>query len=140
MAGDRPSIKSDPEEAPKPPWHPFPLTELVNLIGIVLAIVGIVWGSGDRQVALVGGGFALIALSSAELALREHLAGYRSHTLILSGIPSVAVAGICWVLWHEWALIPKQVAPIALLAVFGFAFWQLRELFKRRSGGIGFRV
>jgi len=140
MSGDRPSIKSKPEEAPKPPWYPFPLTELLNLVGIILAIVGVVWGSGDRQMVLIAGGFVLISLASAELALREHLAGYRSHTLILSAIPSVVAAAICWLLWHEWALIPRQVAPIVLLAVFGFAFWQLRELFKRRSGGIGFRV
>lgn len=135
-----PSMRAKLDEAPPPPWAPFPLTELVILLGILSAAVGWLAVSGPRQTAMVIGGFILISLASAELALREHLAGYRSHTLLLSSMPSIFVAGICWMLWHEYDLIPRQVAPIAFLGTFGFAVWQLRELFKRRSGGISFRV
>ena len=136
MAGDRPSIKSDPEEAPKPPWHPFPLTELVNLIGIVLAIVGIVWGSGDRQVALVGGGFALIALSSAELALREHLAGYRSHSLLLGGAVGMALVALLLLVVEAPPIVAAAAGAVAL----GVSAWLFAGAFRRRSGGAMFKV
>lgn len=135
-----PSMRAKLDEAPAAPWAPFPLTELVIFVGMLFAVTGWLAASGPRQTAMVVGGMMLISLASAELALREHLAGYRSHTMVLSALPSVVVAGICWLLWHEYALIPRQVAPIAFLATFGFAVWQLRELFKRRSGGISFRV
>lgn len=135
-----PSMKAKLDEAPPAPWAPFPLTELVILLGMILAALGWLTASGARQTAMVVGGMLLISLASAELALREHLAGYRSHTMVLSSMPSVFAAGVCWILWHEYALIPQQAAPIAFLVTFGFAFWQLRELFKRRSGGISFRV
>jgi len=133
-------MKSSLDEAPPAPWAPFPLTELVIFLGMVLAALGWLAASGTRQSAMVVGGMLLISLASAELALREHLAGYRSHTFVLSAMPSVFVAGICWLLWHEYALIPRQIAPVAFLVTFGLAVWQLRELFKRRSGGISFRV
>jgi len=128
------------DEAPPAPWAPFPLTELVIFLGILSTGIGVLAAGGQRRSVMVGGGIALISLASAELALREHLAGYRSHSMVLSAIPAVFVASICWLLSHEYALIPNAVAPIALLATFGFAVWQFRELFKRRSGGISFRV
>jgi hypothetical protein len=139
-AGGVPSMRARPEEAPQPSWAPVPLTELVILIGLLFAAGGFIWADGPRRTAMIVGGVALISLASAELALREHLAGYRSHTLVLSSLPSAFLAGVCWVLWREFALVPRQTAPIVFLATFGFCVWQLRELFKRRSGGISFRV
>jgi hypothetical protein len=135
-----PSVKSRPEEAPPAPWSPFPLTELVILGGIVLAIVGWIAGSGDRRVAMIAGGIGLVSLASAELAWREHAAGYRSHTLLLAGVPGALTAALSWWVWKEFALYPRQLVPAAALVVFALCAWQLRELFKRRSGGIGFRV
>ena len=36
-------------------------------------------------------------------------------------------------------LLARQVALIVAVTVFGGTFYTMRELFKRRSGGLGFR-
>src|SRR4051812_27604746 len=72
------------EEAPKAPWSPFPLVELCILLGIILVVWGVV-GGGDRRGALLGCGFALVSLAGLELAIREHFAGFRSHSTLLAG-------------------------------------------------------
>lgn len=136
----RPSIKAPRDEAPPAPWDPFPLTELVILAGIVLALLGLIVAAGARQLAMIGGGLALIALASSELAFREHFAGHRSHTTLLAAIPAVIVGSALWLLAHKAGVIPSFVAPVGLVLVFVLCFWQLRELFKRRSGGLGFRA
>jgi hypothetical protein len=127
----RPSI----DERPEAPWGSFPLSELVILLGIIL----IVWGvfsardAGDERLAA---GIVLAALGGAELALREHLAGFRSHTTLLAGVVSFAVVTAVAI-----GLGPVKVWLLLAIAliVFGGAFYWLRELFKRRSGGLGFR-
>src|SRR5918999_6512838 len=82
----RPSM----DDRPPAPWGNFPLSELVILVGIVLMVWGLFsWNSeGNLRFAA---GLALGALGGAELALREHLAGYRSHSTLLAGAgpPSV---------------------------------------------------
>ena len=70
-------------ERPQAPWGTFPLTELVVLVAIVLGIAGLViWGLRGQIMLLAG--FALGSLAGLELAVREHFAGYRSHTTLLS--------------------------------------------------------
>jgi hypothetical protein len=126
----RPSI----DERPSAPWGSFPLSELVILIGIVL----ITWGlfSGRPGGQRLAAGLILASLGGGELALREHLAGYRSHTTLLAGGAAFVVVTAVALLFGPvpvWALLALAVA------VFGLAFLGLRELFKRRSGGLAFR-
>jgi hypothetical protein len=127
----RPSI----DERPPAPWGNFPLSELVILLGIVLMAWGLFsWDSeGNLRFAA---GLALASLGGLELSLREHLAGYRSHTSLLSG----AVAFIA-VTVLALGPGPNRVWVLVVIgaAVFGLAFYAFRELFKRRSGGLGFR-
>jgi hypothetical protein len=126
----RPSI----DERPQAPWGNFPLSELIILLGIVLIAWGLFSGKGGNE--RLAAGIVLAALGGAELALREHLAGYRSHTTLLAGVAAfVAVTAVALGLGPVtlWLLL-----LIALL-VFGAAFYWLRGLFKRRSGGLGFR-
>ena len=40
---------------------------------------------GDRSIALLATGLALGSLGGLELSIREHFAGYRSHTAMLAG-------------------------------------------------------
>src|SRR2546423_6777993 len=75
-------------DAPKAPWSPFPLTELVVLLSMAL-IVGGVLTDGGRRGVLLGCGFALVSLAGVELALREHFAGYRSHSTLLAGASAI---------------------------------------------------
>jgi hypothetical protein len=121
-------------ERPRPPWGSFPLSELVILLGILL----IGWGvlSGEDGEGRLFAGLVIASLGGGELALREHLAGYRSHTTLLAGVAAfVAVTVVAL------GLGPVKVWLLLLTggAVFAAAFYAMRAVFKRRSGGVGFR-
>jgi hypothetical protein len=123
------------EEAPKAPWSPFPLVELVVLMALVLIVLGFV-ADGPRRAALLGCGFVLVTLAGLELALREHFAGFRSHSTLLAGAGAVAVDAPLYLLTD----IP-QLALLALGAcVFALVLLLARSAFRRRSGGLGFRA
>lgn len=127
--------KADPADAPKAAWSPLPLTELGILVAIVLLVGGFGFASGDRRTAMVLGGFALVTVAAGELAVREHFAGYRSHTTLLAGIVAVVVAAVLFV-----TPVPQEVILVVGLTAFGVAFWRLRLAFAARSGGVGFRA
>ena len=122
------------DQRPQAPWGSFPLSELVILLGIVLILWGVLSGSGGE--ARLVAGLVIACLGGGELALREHIAGYRSHSTLLAGATAFAVVTAV-----ALGLGPVQVWVLVLLgiAVFGSSFYGLRELFKRRSGGLGFR-
>src|SRR4051794_33720123 len=86
-----PSRHARIDEAPPAPWHPIPLVELTILAGIILIVLAVVIG-GDSRPVLLFGGLALVTVASLELAIREHLAGYRSHSSLLAGLVAVLVA------------------------------------------------
>jgi hypothetical protein len=122
-------------DRPPAPWGSFPLSELVILLGIVVMVWGFLSGA-DRGEERVAAGLLLASLGGGELALREHLAGYRSHSALLAGVAAFAVVTAL-----ALAFGPVKVWVLLLIgvAVFGGAFYAMRELFKRRSGGLGFR-
>jgi hypothetical protein len=130
-----PDRRARSEEAPKAPWAPLPLVEGCILVGIVL-IVAAFAGGGDRRGLLAGCGFALVSLAALELAVREHLAGYRSHSALLAGALAVAVAAAAYLLTD----LPQAAILVVAVVVGGVALPALREVFRRRSGGLGFRV
>src|SRR5918992_3693649 len=76
----RPSAR----ERPPAPWGSFPLSELVILLGIVLIVWGAFSGEGGEERLLAG--LVIASLGGGELALREHLGGYRSHSSLLAGV------------------------------------------------------
>lgn len=121
-------------EAPKAPWSPFPLTELCILISLVLLLVGF-FSSGDTQVRALLAGFGLVTLAAGELAVREHFAGYRSHSTLLAGIAAVVA-----VVPLGFAGVPQIVLIVVAVAVFAAGFGLLRSAFAQRSGGLGFRA
>src|SRR3990170_61045 len=77
---------------PPAPWGSFPLVELCVLSGIVLLIFGLIIGS-ERGALAIGVGIGLAALGGLELAIREHFAGFRSHSSLLAGVPAIATLG-----------------------------------------------
>ena len=122
------------EQRPRPPWGSFPLSELLILAGILVILWGLLGGRGSEE--RVAGGLVIASLGGGELALREHLAGYRSHSALLAGVAAfVVVTGVAL------GLGPVKVWVLLLLGalVFGGSLYALRELFKRRSGGLSFR-
>ena len=123
------------EDAPKAPWSPFPLVELCILLSFVLIIAGFLT-EGSRRGLLLGCGFALVTLSALELSIREHFAGYRSHTTLLAGVAAI-LADVPLFFWTDLNQIFLLVVGIV---VFGVAFSVLRQSFQRRAGGLGFRA
>jgi len=121
------------EEAPPAPWGRFPLVELCVLLALVLGVLGFVQG-GRRGFVLLGCAMVLGSLAGLEVSIREHFAGYRSHSSVLAGAVAVAGGAALW-----FAHVPQvAILPIAV-AIFAAAFFAFREVFRRRSGGYGFR-
>ena len=68
--------------------------------------------------------------------IREHLAGYRSHSALLAAIGAMAVA----VPLAAFVRPDKGVVLIVAAVVFLLVFQLMRELFRRRSGGMSWRA
>jgi hypothetical protein len=105
------------------------------LLGIVLLVLGFAT-HGHRGRVELAGGFTVMLLAVCELAIREHFAGYRSHSALLAGIGAVGTSAI---LFFATAL-PQFVLLVIGLSVFGVLARALRAAFMRRAGGLGFRA
>ena len=64
------------------------------LAGIVMLILGFFVVGGSRGPILIAAGLALGSIGGLELSIREHFAGYKSHTAILAGVPALIVLGL----------------------------------------------
>jgi hypothetical protein len=117
-----------PEDRPKPPWHPVPLVELAVLVGIVLLVLGALNLDEDRGKLMLVLGLALGSLGGLDTALREHFAGYRSHTTILAGLPGVATAAALY-----FAGVPWPVLIAVAVLVFAGVFALARRAYMRRA-------
>jgi hypothetical protein len=119
-------------ERPPAPWGAFPLAELTVLAGIVMLVIGIV----GKNPTTLGVGVVLGGLGGLEVSLREHLAGYRSHTTLLAGTVFVLVVGSLFYLAGLILAICLAVGTVAFLV----AFLLLRRAFQRASGGLSFKI
>ncbi len=101
------------------------------LVGIVMLVLGFV-GDESRRAIFIGTGLALGSLGGLELSIREHFAGYRSHSTILAGFCALVVLGVLYY------FAPSALAPVARFviaaAVFAAAFALLARAFRRRAG------
>ena len=123
-------------ERPPAPWGSFPLVELVVLLAIVMLTAGF-FVSGTKGVTMIATGLTLGMLAGLELSIREHFAGYKSHSTVLAGAPALVVLGLgFFFLPQGWT---RAVNVVVAAIVFASAFHFLREAFNRRSGGLGFR-
>jgi len=120
------------EDRPPAPWGSFPLAELTVLAGIVALVVGFV----STNPTALGIGVALGAIGGLEVSVREHLAGYRSHTTLLAGAVFVLVTGG---LLYVGGLVPA-VCLVAGAVGFLVSFLVLRRAFRRASGGLSYRI
>jgi divalent metal cation (Fe/Co/Zn/Cd) transporter len=109
----------------------------VVLLAIVLLVTGF-FVQGDRGVTMIAAGIALGSLAGLELSIREHLAGYKSHSTVLASVVAVVVVGAGFFLLPDGWQPPILGLAVGGL-VFGAAFYLFREAFKRRSGGLGWR-
>lgn len=121
-----------PDERPPAPWGKAPLAELVILAGIVSLGIGVLGGS-PTAIAL---GVALAGLGGMEVAIREHLAGYRSHTTLLAGFAFVLTTGLVYYAAGTILAVALAIGALAFAIVFYFA----RRAFQRASGGLSYKV
>ena len=107
------------------------------LVGIVMLVLGFFFVDGERGTILIITGLLLASISGLELSIREHFAGYRSHTMILAGVPAAVALGILFYAGPD-GLPPIARAGIGLV-VFAAVAYLLTGLFRRRSGGYSFK-
>jgi len=129
-----PSRRARLDEAPQAPWGRFPLAELCVLVGAAVAVLGFL-SEGDRRPSLILAGLGLASLAGLELSVREHLAGYRSHSAVLALVAAFVAGGLVWVLTEDRALV-----LVAAALTWAAAFGLLRRAFAKRSGGLGWRA
>jgi len=121
-----------PDQRPPAPWGDVPLAELVILAGIVSLAIGAI---GGHQTA-IGVGVALAGLGGLEVAVREHFAGYRSHTTLLAGAVFVLTVGLFFYVADQVLAVCLAIGAVA----FAVAFYLARRAFQRASGGSSFRI
>ena len=135
-----PPVRRTARDPPPPPWGSFPLTELVIFVGLVMLIAGFVSGSA-RGTLMIAVGISLAALGGLELAIREHFAGYRSHSALLALACAVFTAALGFAVGIVAFDSVIAVIPVAIGAVvFVPALVALRNAFRRASGGLSFRI
>jgi hypothetical protein len=84
----------------------------------VLLVLGLIDIESDRGRAMLVAGMALGSLGGLDTALREHFSGFRSHTMILAGIPAVCLAAILYFAGAPWpAVVAVAVVTFAAAAV-----------------------
>jgi hypothetical protein len=126
-------------EAPPAPWGSFPLTELVVLIALIFGVIGFIRFSTHTGKVMVAAAMVLGSLGGLEVSIREHFAGYRSHTTLLAASCAVASMILISVIAGKAGLGVLAVVVGVGVLVFVLAFYGLRQAFIRRSGGLGFR-
>jgi hypothetical protein len=124
-------------ERPKAPWHPLPLSELLIVVGMVGAVIGL--GRGiSHGVAPLSAGIAAVLIGTVEVTLREHLSGYRSHTILLAMLPVVVFHVAVVLIVAALTQMPKALnvgllLPDAVLGTLLYKLLRVRYLDARRE-------
>ncbi|MEA2494077.1 MAG: hypothetical protein QOJ29_1988 [Thermoleophilaceae bacterium] len=109
------------------------------LIALVCGVIGFIRFSHQSGKVMVAAAMCLGSLGGLEISIREHFAGFRSHTTLLAASCAVASMILVSVVAGKAGLaILALVVGIGVL-VFVLAFYGFRQAFIRRSGGLGFR-
>jgi hypothetical protein len=113
---------------PPPPWHPLPLSELLILFGAIGTVVGFSRGISNGGAALFAG-LAAVVIGTVEVMLREHLSGYRSHTLILAALPVIVLDAVLVLMIGRFTTTLKLALVAIDVPLFALLFKLLRARF-----------
>ena len=80
------------------------------LVGIVLLVLGALDIDSDRGKPMLVLGMALGSLGGLDTALREHFAGYRSHTTVIASLPAVTTAALAYFVGVPWPVVVVAAA------------------------------
>ena len=102
--------------------------------GVSLILIAVaVFRENFRSFAV---GLGLLTIAALEQALREHRAGYRSHSALLAAFSALIVV-VPLVLVVPGVL--KLVVIVLAALIFATSFRLFQQLFVRRSGGMSWR-
>jgi hypothetical protein len=108
------------------------------LLALVFGVIGFLNLDTHRGKVMIAAAMVLGSLGGLEVSIREHFAGFKSHTTLLAG--SVAVGAMFLIaIVGRGALGTVGIAVGAGFLIFVVAFRGLRQAFIRRSGGARFR-
>jgi hypothetical protein len=102
------------------------------LVGAIGTVVGLNRGISHGGPPLFAG-LAAVVIGTAEVTLREHLSGYRSHTVILAMLGTIAFHTAIILVVAAFTRTPRtlNIALLGLdLALFAFLFKLLRARFQ----------
>ncbi len=118
-------------ERPQAPWHPLPLSELLILVGAIGAAFGLFrlsdGGISHGGPALLAG-IAAVLIGTVEVTLREHLSGYRSHTLLLTLLPVLVFHSATILIVGSLTTVPKLLNVVLLIVDLGLGTFLFRVL------------
>jgi hypothetical protein len=115
---------------PRAPWHPLPLAEILIVAGAVATAVGVLDGPSRAAPALFGG-LGAVALGTVDVTLREHLAGYRSHAVLLATLVVIVMHTVIVVALSAVTRVPGA-ANAALVALDVGVFIALQRILRVR--------
>lgn len=136
LAGERPSqtlpkgqrVKARPER-PQGIFGAVPVSEIAMLAGLVGLIIGFARGPEVAETT-ISVSVGIIALAAFELAAREHFSGYRSHSLFLAMLVTVAVhAAIALGIGGDAGKSPLLI--LLDIGLFSSVAWTLGGRYKR---------
>jgi hypothetical protein len=116
-------------ERPQAPWHPWPFSELLILVGAIGTIVGFSTQAPPLLVASLGA----VLLGTLEFTIREHRTGYRSHSTLLAAVPTALLHGGVALALFALGVNGELLVVLPLLLdvpVFWFLFRFLRARFE----------
>jgi hypothetical protein len=100
------------------------VSEIAIAVGALALIVGLAAASPPPLVV----GVIVCTLGVGEFSAREHFSGYRSHSVLLAGIPAVA-AGVVLIGLFGGSL-RRGTLFVVVVPVFGILFVVLRKRFR----------
>lgn len=129
-------------ERPDAPWHPWPFSELLILVGAIATIIGFTTHSTSALFAGIGS----VVIGTLEFTIREHLSGYRSHGALIAGVPTALVHGaIAFGLYQAgaprvtWVLVPVVVDVPLYWVLFKFLKSRFDDARRERVFALGRR-
>lgn len=109
------------------------------LVALIVGVVGFIRLNTHSGKLMVGAAMVLGSLGGLEVSVREHFAGFKSHTTLLAASTAVLSMILISVVGGTSGLAILGIVVAVGMLVFVLAFWGFRQAFMRRSGGLGFR-